>query len=91
MRWRVAVALAVGGVVFAVVGIAPAVAGPSALSAPAAVAHKCSSGYVHAIIGGSHKCLHTGQICANRYETKYRAKGFTCKRGSDGKLRLFRR
>lgn len=62
------------------------VAASSVSAAPSAAAHKCSRGYVHAVIGGDHKCLHSGQRCAKRYQAQYRAKGFVCRKGSDGQL-----
>ena len=59
---------------------------------PLAAVHTCSSSrYRHAIIEGKHKCLGSGQFCAKRHETIYRRYGFTCKPGSDGRLRLHRR
>jgi hypothetical protein len=60
--------------------------------APLALAHACSSSrYKHAIIDGEHKCLGSGQFCATRYESIYRRHGFTCKRGPNGRLRLYRK
>lgn len=59
--------------------------------APVAVLKACSSGYVHGIIGGEHKCLRSGQFCAKRYASQYRRYGFVCKPGSDGRYRLHRR
>src|SRR5919204_4253964 len=38
----------------------------------------CSSGYVDAVIGGEHKCLHGGEFCAARYEADYERYGFAC-------------
>jgi hypothetical protein len=68
---------------------APA-ANPEANARPVAVLKPCSSRYKHAVIAGEHKCLGTGQFCARRYEAVYRRHGFTCKPGSDGRLRLHR-
>jgi hypothetical protein len=62
-----------------------------ATAQPLALVHKCSSRYRHAVIAGEHKCLGSGQFCAKRYEAIYRRHGFTCKPGSDGRLRLHRR
>jgi len=55
------------------------------------VLRKCRAGYTHAIIGGSHKCLHVGQLCAKRHVSQYRRYGFGCRRGGDGRYRLYRR
>ena len=41
----------------------------------------CSSGYVDAVVGGEHKCLHAGEFCAVRYETDYERYGFRCVSG----------
>jgi hypothetical protein len=74
-------------------GIAAEAAAPIAqpTRAPVAVLKACSSGYVHAIIGGAHKCLRSGQFCAKSYTAQYRRYGFVCKPGSDGRYRLHRR
>jgi hypothetical protein len=58
---------------------------------PLAAVHTCSSRYKHAIIDGKHKCLGSGQFCAKRHEIIYRRYAFTCKAGSDSRLRLHRR
>jgi hypothetical protein len=58
---------------------------------PLALVKSCSSRYKHAVIDGEHKCLGTGQFCAKRNERIYRRHGFTCKPGSDGRLRLHRK
>lgn len=68
-----------------------AVAPVRATAQPLALVKSCSSRYRHAIIGGEHKCLGTGQFCAKRNEGIYRRHGFTCKPGSDGRLRLHRK
>jgi hypothetical protein len=62
-----------------------------ATASPLTLVKSCSSRYKHAVVNGEHKCLGTGQFCARRYETIYRRHGFTCKPGSDGRLRLHRR
>src|SRR3954453_9012070 len=41
----------------------------------------CSPGFVDAIVGGLHKCLHAGECCASRYESDYERYGFTCHKG----------
>jgi hypothetical protein len=43
----------------------------------------CSAGYVDAIIGGEHKCLHAGEFCSASSESDYERYGFTC---ADGHL-----
>jgi hypothetical protein len=90
---RLALILATLSVAFAGAASAPAAA-PQAkpTAAPVIALHKCKgTRYVHAIVGGEHKCLGTGQFCALRYQSIYRRHGFVCKRGSDGRLRLHRR
>lgn len=60
-------------------------------AAPTQYAKTCSPGYVRATVGGSVKCLHSGQFCSRSYQTAYRRYGFVCKPGSDGRNRLYRR
>jgi hypothetical protein len=62
-----------------------------ATAPPLALVKSCSSRYKHVVISGEHKCLGSGQFCAKRNEAIYRRHGFTCKPGSDGRLRLHRR
>jgi hypothetical protein len=77
---------------FATAAPASATVAPARATAPPlALVKSCSSRYKHAVINGEHKCLGTGQFCAKRYESIYRRHGFTCKPGSDGRLRLHRR
>lgn len=92
MKIRLALLLAVAVSAFpaSAAATAPAVS-PSASFAPVTVLKSCRGRYVHAIISGEHKCLGTGQYCARRNERIYRRHGFTCKPGSDGRLRLHRR
>lgn len=63
----------------------PAVAPNSPTVDTAAAACKKAS------VGGSTKCLNTGQFCAVRNQNDYRRAGFKCARGSDGRNRLFKR
>jgi hypothetical protein len=70
---------------------ATAAAPGQATASPLTLLKSCSSRYKHAVIDGEHKCLGTGQFCAKRHERIYRRHGFTCKPGSDGRLRLHRR
>jgi hypothetical protein len=44
----------------------------------------CGSGFVDGVVGGQHKCLHTGEFCSARREPDYRRYGFTC---GGGRLR----
>ena len=84
--------LAAVSLAFAGAASAPAAPQVRPTTAPVIALHKCKgTRYVHAIVGGVHKCLGTGQYCAVRYQSTYRRAGFVCKRGSDGKLRLHRR
>jgi hypothetical protein len=81
MRRRLlAVLVAVGLSASLPVGQAVAIP-PTTPSAPIAVAAKaCSSGYVHAVISGSEKCLRRGQFCARAADSQYRGYGFRCTR-----------
>lgn len=91
-RSLVLLLLVLAGVLAAVAPAATTAAPTQAARAPLALEHACSSSrYKHAIINGQHKCLGSGQFCAKRYESIYRRHGFTCKPGSDGRLRLHRR
>lgn len=76
---RVSVAVAAACAAFALVVVA-APAGSSAVPQTAA----CSSGYVDAIVGGAHKCLHAGEFCSAASEADYERYGFAC---VDGHLR----
>lgn len=59
--------------------VAALAAASLAAGAPAASAHtpteataakSCSSGWKHAVINGSHKCLRRGQFCAHAYDRR---------------------
>lgn len=62
-------------------GVAPAL-GPvfdgSPVAPTAAVAKSCSSGYRHAVIGGSHKCLRRGQFGARSRDSQCHRYGYHC-------------
>ena len=90
-RSLVLLLIVLSGVLAAAAPAAVAPAPASATAPPLALVKSCSSRYKHAVINGEHKCLGTGQFCAKRNEAIYRRHGFTCKRGSDGRLRLHRR
>ena len=69
------------GVAVALIGGAPAA--PAAVSADppiARAAKSCSSGYTHAVIRGSHKCLRRGQFCARSADRQYHRYGYHCHR-----------
>jgi hypothetical protein len=70
-RWLALVA------VIASLGGGAATAAPAA-GAPAIVGKTCSAGYVHAVIGGSEKCLRAGEFCTHRYDSQYRHYGYRC-------------
>jgi len=75
-----------------VVAVPQASAAAQPASAPLTVLHRCKgSRYVHAVIGGKHKCLGSGQFCAKSRAREYRRYGFVCKPGRDGRYRLHRR
>ena len=67
--------------------VAALAAASLAAGAPAASAHapveavaaeSCSSGWTHAVINGSHKCLRRGQFCARAADRQYHRYGFHC-------------
>jgi len=48
---------------------------------PVAIAKSCSSGYVHGVINGAHKCLRRGQFCSIPADRQYHRYGFHCHAG----------
>ncbi len=88
MKRRLA-ALAVALCTFAAApAVAPVLPG-SPVTPSAAVAKTCSTGYKHAVIGGSHKCLRRGQFCARAKDSTYHRYGFHChKRDARGNYHL---
>lgn len=67
----------------------PALLGGSAVAPAPVIAKTCSSGYKHAVIGGSHKCLRRGQYCARARDREYHRYGFHChKRDARGSYHL---
>ena len=44
----------------------------------AVLAHSCTGGRRHAVIGGVHKCLARGQFCARSRDREYHRSGFHC-------------
>ncbi len=85
MKHRLAT-LAVAVSVFAAAPAVAPVLEQSELAAPAASAKSCSSGYKHAVISGSHKCLRRGQFCARAKDSTYHRYGFHChKRDAGGR------
>jgi hypothetical protein len=88
VKRRLAV-LTVAVAVFAgVPTIAPVLDG-SPITTSVAVAKTCSTGYKHAVISGSHKCLRRGQFCARAKDRTYHRYGFHChKRDARGNYHL---
>ena len=83
MRSRVAV-FAAAAVAFAAAPSAPVFSGT-----PVAVAKTCSSGFKHAVINGSEKCLRRGEFCAHAADRQYRRYGYRCtKRDARGNYHL---
>jgi hypothetical protein len=82
-RWVVAL-------VTAVVAGAPIAAAPAAKPGPIAIQAKtCGSGYTHAVINRSHKCLRRGQYCSQSADRQYHRYGFHChKRDARGSYHL---
>jgi hypothetical protein len=73
------IGLALAGAVAGLPGAAPATAASATAEPVLAVAAKaCSSGWTHAVINGSHKCLRRGQFCARSAKRQYRRYGFRC-------------
>jgi len=74
--------------VAAVAAASLALAGPATAPAhvkahapiTASASKSCSSGWRHAVIGGSHKCLRRGQFCARRHARQYRRYGYRCRK-----------
>jgi hypothetical protein len=57
---------------------------PGPVGARPALGPDCRSGYVDAVVGGVHKCLHAGEFCSPAHEADYERHGFSC---VDGHLR----
>ncbi len=77
MKRRLA-AIAVAASIFgAAPAVAPSVAG-NPIAPSSAMAKSCGSGYKHAVVGGSHKCLRRGQFCARSRDSTYHRYGFHC-------------
>jgi hypothetical protein len=54
-----------------------------------ATAKSCSSGWTHAVINGSHKCLRRGQFCSRGADKQYHRFGYHChKRDARGNYHL---
>ena len=52
-------------------------------------AKSCGSGYTHAVINGSHKCLRRGQFCSHSADSQYHRYGYHChKRDRNGSYHL---
>jgi len=63
------------------VAAAPAASVQAEPQSPQAVAaHRCSSGYTHAVLPNGHKCLRRGQFCRRRWDRYYHRYGFHCHR-----------
>lgn len=72
---------------FAATGAAPAIS--NAPTHNNAMAKPCSSGWKHAVIGGTHKCLRRGQFCARSRDSDYHRYGYHChKRDARGNYHL---
>jgi hypothetical protein len=89
---RIALALAVAA---SFAGLTVAAPAQPAWSRGAIAAKTCSSGYKHAVINGSEKCLRRGQFCAHAYDHKssrrwpYTHYGYRCiKRDNRGNYHL---
>lgn len=80
---RIAAAIAVAFALLLPPGATATGAERPATPPVAHAAHSCSSGYVHAVTPGGHKCLRAGQYCSTKrgYARVYRSKGFVCRGG----------
>jgi hypothetical protein len=77
LRTRVALVLAA----LSLVAAAPTASVHADPDAPRAVAaHRCSSGYTHAVLPNGHKCLRRGQLCRRSWDRLYHPYGFHCHR-----------
>jgi hypothetical protein len=74
------VALAVAVSVFAAAPAVVPVFEGSPATPSVAMAKTCSSGFKHAVISGSEKCLRRGQFCARAKDSTYHRYGFHCHR-----------
>jgi hypothetical protein len=77
MKRRLA-ALAAAAAVFAAAPAVTPVFDGSPVAPSSAVAKTCSSGYKHAVINGSQKCLRRGEFCTRGADHQYRRYGFRC-------------
>jgi hypothetical protein len=77
----------VAAVVLFIASIGGTTAVGAAESAPvrADAAHRCSSGYTHAVLPWGHKCLRAGQYCKRGQNRHYHRYGYHCK--PNGRLR----
>lgn len=83
MKRRLTVLLIAAVAAFGGAAAAPTV---ESLAPPAASAHTCSGGYVHAHLPWGQKCLRTGQFCKFDGDRYYHRYSFHCHRSSrDGK------
>ena len=84
-RTRIAVLVAA----LSLAGAVPVAATTSNEENRAVAAKRCGSGYTHAVINGSHKCLRRGQFCSSRADSHYHRYGYHChKRDRRGNYHL---
>ncbi len=81
--FRRATALVLVSVALGLGGYAAAAAPTASITNDSPAQALCSPGYVDAIIGGEHKCLHAGEFCSADNESDYERYGFAC---VDGRL-----
>lgn len=74
-------------IALAVAGAAPAAPAAASRSLEAAGAAACAA---KVRIAGKPTCLAVGKSCKRRHESRYRSKGFTCKRNASGRFTLRR-
>ena len=67
-----------------VLALAALLAAPALGAGKAHAGLQCRSGYVDGVVGGEHKCLHTGEFCSAAHQADYARYGFAC---VDGHLR----
>jgi len=53
----------------------------ASVGSPSSTAKACAKGFVHALIGGQHKCLKRGQRCTRAFDRQYHRYRFHCHAG----------
>ena len=67
---------------FATASVALALQAAGGRAPPPSVARSCPPLTVSAVIGGRHRCLHSGENCSVRFRSEYRLYGYRCIAGT---------